>query len=158
MLSHKQQVVGDDAHQVHTNLSDPAKMFTTSFEYDTIRPSDQQTRTTVQRLLEDGYAILPNVLSAGEIGQIKAALDPHLQEKGRNHFEGAQTQRGAHTEQPLGPMHRSVACCVCSVRLAEQVTRVRPTGATPTCAASAGRIAHQEPSHHRLSSDQTSAR
>jgi ectoine hydroxylase-related dioxygenase (phytanoyl-CoA dioxygenase family) len=41
----------------------------------------------------DGYVILPNVLSAGQIEQIRSAVLPLLDRQGRNAFEGRATQR-----------------------------------------------------------------
>jgi len=46
-------------------------------------------------LATDGFVVLPDVLSAGEIDAVKRALAPYLDGKhmGRNRFEGLKTQR-----------------------------------------------------------------
>jgi ectoine hydroxylase-related dioxygenase (phytanoyl-CoA dioxygenase family) len=41
----------------------------------------------------DGYVIIENILSAGEIADIRAALAPHFTKTGRNDFEGLKSNR-----------------------------------------------------------------
>jgi ectoine hydroxylase-related dioxygenase (phytanoyl-CoA dioxygenase family) len=41
----------------------------------------------------DGYVILPDLLSAGQLDEIRQAVDPLLDPHGRNAFEGRSTQR-----------------------------------------------------------------
>jgi ectoine hydroxylase-related dioxygenase (phytanoyl-CoA dioxygenase family) len=45
------------------------------------------------RLREDGFVILPNVLSAEKVEKVRSELAPHLGPFGRNPFEGERTQR-----------------------------------------------------------------
>lgn len=45
------------------------------------------------RLAEDGYLILPNLLTAQECADIRQAVQPLLNEPGRNAFEGVKTRR-----------------------------------------------------------------
>ncbi|HYB99326.1 MAG TPA: phytanoyl-CoA dioxygenase family protein [Candidatus Limnocylindrales bacterium] len=49
----------------------------------------------LQAISDHGYVVLPEVLSAGEIAQIRRQLAPHLSDDdiGRNNFEGHLTQR-----------------------------------------------------------------
>ena len=47
----------------------------------------------MRRFQEDGYVVLPNVLSRSEIEEMRGELAPHLQHFGRNPFEGERTQR-----------------------------------------------------------------
>lgn len=47
-------------------------------------------RAAVQR---DGYVILPQLLSAAELDEIRSEIAPLLDKKGRNNFEGHDTQR-----------------------------------------------------------------
>ena len=42
---------------------------------------------------EQGYVILPDLLSADQIGQVRRELTPHFDHFGRNPFEGESTQR-----------------------------------------------------------------
>jgi len=44
-------------------------------------------------VLRDGYVVLPDLLSADQIDQIKSAVRPLLDQQGRNAFEGRATQR-----------------------------------------------------------------
>jgi len=57
--------------------------------------SGTTARGLVEQLEEDGYAVVPDVLDPGEIGAVRDALAPHfsLGYRGRNPFEGHQTQR-----------------------------------------------------------------
>jgi len=41
----------------------------------------------------DGYVIIENILSAGEIADIRSALTPHFTKTGRNDFEGLKSNR-----------------------------------------------------------------
>lgn len=47
----------------------------------------------VEAVLRDGYVILPDLLTAAELRAIRADVDPLLDLKGRNNFEGHATQR-----------------------------------------------------------------
>lgn len=47
----------------------------------------------MERFREDGYVILPDVLTASEIAQVRSELAPHFEHFGRNPFEGERTQR-----------------------------------------------------------------
>lgn len=44
-------------------------------------------------MMRDGYVVLPDLLSAAQLDQIRAAVDPMLNRHGRNGFEGRATQR-----------------------------------------------------------------
>lgn len=44
-------------------------------------------------MARDGYVILPDLLSAGQLDEIRAAVTPMLDRHGRNGFEGRATQR-----------------------------------------------------------------
>ncbi|CAA0091442.1 putative protein [Zhongshania aliphaticivorans] len=48
---------------------------------------------TLQTLDKNGYVIIPDVLSEQTLAEIKAAVEPMLNETGRNYFEGENTQR-----------------------------------------------------------------
>lgn len=45
------------------------------------------------RLREDGYVILPDLLSPAQVRRVREELEPHLGAFGRNPFEGERTQR-----------------------------------------------------------------
>jgi ectoine hydroxylase-related dioxygenase (phytanoyl-CoA dioxygenase family) len=49
----------------------------------------------IARIREDGYVVLPELLSASELAEIRDALAPHLGRRalGRNNFEGHETER-----------------------------------------------------------------
>jgi hypothetical protein len=47
----------------------------------------------LEAVLRDGFVILPDLLSAEEIDDIRAAVGPYLERTGRNAFEGHTTQR-----------------------------------------------------------------
>jgi ectoine hydroxylase-related dioxygenase (phytanoyl-CoA dioxygenase family) len=46
-----------------------------------------------QRVMEEGYVIIENILSPERCAEIKAGALPHLDHQGRNSFEGHKTQR-----------------------------------------------------------------
>ena len=50
---------------------------------------------TLAELERQGYAVLPDVLTADEVRVVRDALAPHLEHgpSGRNEFEGFDTQR-----------------------------------------------------------------
>lgn len=48
----------------------------------------------LRQLLEQGYALIPEFLSAGQLAQVNALYDAMLgRHRGRNNFEGSQTER-----------------------------------------------------------------
>jgi ectoine hydroxylase-related dioxygenase (phytanoyl-CoA dioxygenase family) len=47
----------------------------------------------IDRIRQEGYVILPNVLSSAEVAETRRELAPHLDHFGRNPFEGEYTQR-----------------------------------------------------------------
>jgi len=47
----------------------------------------------LERLREDGFVILTNVLPRAQVETIRSELEPHLGPFGRNPFEGERTQR-----------------------------------------------------------------
>jgi ectoine hydroxylase-related dioxygenase (phytanoyl-CoA dioxygenase family) len=49
--------------------------------------------TTLEKLHEDGYVILPEVLSPEQVATVRTELEPHFRDFGRNPFEGERTQR-----------------------------------------------------------------
>ena len=53
------------------------------------------TQVDLDTIQQDGYVVLPRLLSAAQIDRIKAALAPYLQGtlRGRNDFEGFDTER-----------------------------------------------------------------
>jgi len=53
------------------------------------------TDQAITRIREDGYVVLPELLSKGDLDEIRAALAPHLGRRalGRNNFEGHETER-----------------------------------------------------------------
>ena len=59
-------------------------------------PEDPQTRVDINQVLEHGYVVLKDVLSATEAEEAKAEirkLGGNERKKGRNHFEGLDTTR-----------------------------------------------------------------
>ncbi len=46
-----------------------------------------------EKLLRDGYIIIENMVSVEELDALRATATPHLQQVGRNSFEGERTQR-----------------------------------------------------------------
>jgi len=50
-------------------------------------------RESLAKLEEDGYIIVPDVLSKEVLDEIKAAVEPLMNDTGRNFFEGEKTQR-----------------------------------------------------------------
>lgn len=57
--------------------------------------SHPQPKALAESMRTDGFVICEGLLSAAEVGEIKAALEPYLQSEpsGRNNFEGYRTQR-----------------------------------------------------------------
>lgn len=53
------------------------------------------TRERVEAIRRDGYVVVPDLLTAREVGEIKASLGPWLRGRrmGRNDFEGFRTER-----------------------------------------------------------------
>lgn len=47
----------------------------------------------LEQINEKGYVILENVLTESEINSMIEALQPHMTKKGRNNFEGTETNR-----------------------------------------------------------------
>lgn len=85
-----------EAEQIHSDFSHPANQHVASFKYHITDPASEGTKAAVAAVQRDGFVVLRELLSNEQITEIKAALAPHLSEKGRrgrNHFEGKQTRR-----------------------------------------------------------------
>jgi hypothetical protein len=57
------------------------------------RPDPQRVQADFELLARDGYLIIPSLLDMAEVDELKQALLPLLEHKGRNPFEGHRTQR-----------------------------------------------------------------
>lgn len=58
-----------------------------------LRVDAAQTSTDLKSIHENGFVIIPALLSAAQLDEIRAAVAPHLAQQGRNNFEGLKTQR-----------------------------------------------------------------
>jgi ectoine hydroxylase-related dioxygenase (phytanoyl-CoA dioxygenase family) len=56
-------------------------------------PAAAPASPELQRLREDGFVILPNLLTPAQVAVVREELKPHLGPFGRNPFEGERTQR-----------------------------------------------------------------
>eukprot|EP00005_Dracoamoeba_jomungandri_P011031 CAMPEP_0174264224 /NCGR_PEP_ID=MMETSP0439-20130205/21760_1 /TAXON_ID=0 /ORGANISM="Stereomyxa ramosa, Strain Chinc5" /LENGTH=287 /DNA_ID=CAMNT_0015349997 /DNA_START=49 /DNA_END=912 /DNA_ORIENTATION=- len=84
--------VKKQSHSIHENFNkDELAVDFTPPPRDT-KP-DKQTEERLKEMLEQGYVMIPDLLSPQKIAEIKAALRKHLIKEGRNNFEGYKTQR-----------------------------------------------------------------
>lgn len=77
----KDQYLGTDQASTHHRLNPSPERNTPEIEAD------------FERLMQDGYVIINNLLDADTIAQIKSESAPLLNRTGRNVFEGRKTQR-----------------------------------------------------------------
>lgn len=75
-------VSGDNAGKYKQTQSDKVKLI-----------PEHVTRADLEQIHEHGYIVIEDVLTDAEIADIKAAILPLLNDKGRNVFEGFNTQR-----------------------------------------------------------------
>ena len=57
--------------------------------------AETSIQADLDHLHQQGYVVIPSLLSRGQIGRIKAELAPYLRGtlRGRNDFEGFETER-----------------------------------------------------------------
>lgn len=53
----------------------------------------EQLKQSLENLEQDGYVVIPDLLSSATLAQIRSKVGPLLGHKGRNYFEGELTQR-----------------------------------------------------------------
>jgi hypothetical protein len=74
-------------------LADHAKRYPATRSEAAARVPEEVVAADLAAVERDGYVVIPSLLSEAEIASVRKAVDPLLDHRGRNDFEGVKTQR-----------------------------------------------------------------